>query len=229
MKRDRGVSKKSTGSSEKRRKPASSHAFATAPPRSGNPRMSRPDDARALRSREALKSAMLRLIERCTFEQISIRDITAEAAVSYPVFFRRYATKEELLGDIAAQEVQTLLGLTSSIVKPRSTEPSSRIICEFVQSHRKLWTTLLTTGATSIMRGEFIRIAKELAHTRGRVNPWLPVDLASAFVVSGIFEILSWWLQQPESYPIDNVVTFIDVLVVRSTARPVKVRLPQTP
>jgi AcrR family transcriptional regulator len=229
MKKDSRVGKKSTQGSAKRHNPASSHAFATSQPRTGAPRMTRPDDARALRSRDALKGALLRLIERCSFEQISIRDITAEAGVSYPVFFRRYATKEELLGDIAAQQVQTLLGLTSSIVKPRSAEPSSRIICEFVQSHRKLWTTLLTTGATSIMRSEFIRIAKELAHSRGRVNPWLPVDLASAFVVSGIFEILSWWLQQPENYPIDNIVTFIDVLVVRSTARPVKVRLPQTP
>ena len=191
--------------------------------------MSRPDDARALRSRDALKEALLRLIERRSFDQISIREITAAAGVSYPVFFRRYATKEDLLGDIAAEEVRNLLTRASPIMDRESQDPSLRGLCNFVDSHRKLWTTLLTTGATAIMRAEFIRIAKEIAVTRKRSNPWLPVDLAASFVVSGIFEILAWWLQQPAAYPIENIMTFLDVLVVRSTARPVDVKLTRVP
>jgi AcrR family transcriptional regulator len=187
--------------------------------------MSRPDDARALRSRDALKEALLRLIGRKSFEQISIRDITDEAAVSYPTFFRRYVTKEELLEDIAAQEIRDLLALTSSLLNQEGLDPSLRLLCTFVKGHRKLWTTLLTTGASSIMREEFIRIAKDIARIRPRSNPWLPTELAAAFVVSGIFEILAWWLRQPENYPIENVVAILDVLVVRSTARPVDVKL----
>jgi AcrR family transcriptional regulator len=193
-----------------------------------NQRMSRPDDARALRSRDALKEGLLRLIERNPFDQISIRDITTAAGVSYPVFFRRYRNKEELLADIAAEEVRNLLARASPMMD-RDSEESMRGFCNFVKAHRKLWTTLLTTGATSIMRAEFIRIAKEIAATRKRSNPWLPVDLAASFVVSGIFEILAWWLQQPASYPIENVMTFLDVLIVRSTARPVKIKLLKFP
>lgn len=188
-------------------------------------RMVRPDDPRALRSREALKSALLRLVEERPFEQISIRDITTEAGVSYPVFFRRYQTKDELLADIAAEEVRRLLSLTMPAFSEDKQNESLRTLCGYVEDHRVLWTRLLTGGAAPVMREEFKRISREIGRSQPRANPWLPVELASAFVVSGIFEILAWWLNQTADYPIENVVKIIDTLVVKATARPVDIQL----
>jgi AcrR family transcriptional regulator len=188
-------------------------------------RMSRPNDARALRSREALKNALLELIEERSFEQIAIRDITNRAGVSYPVFFRRYETKENLLDDIAAEEVRRLLTLSVPIFNAHQQQESLRALCGYVDEHRVLWTSLLTGGAGPMMRAEFMRIAKEIGSKEPRMNPWLPTELAASFVVSGLFEILAWWLRQPSDYPIANIVTFIDTLIVRSTARPVDVRI----
>src|SRR5687767_1318963 len=187
--------------------------------------MSRPDDARALRSRRALHAALLDLIEENPLEQISIRDITARAGVSYPVFFRRYATKEQLLEDIATDEVRRVLALTSPMFDAHTGGESVRALCQYIDEHRLLWARLLTGGAAPAMREEFKRIAEEIGRTRERMNPWLPPDLASAFIVSGMFEILAWWLRQPADYPIENVATIIDTLIVRSTGRPVDVQL----
>lgn len=183
-------------------------------------RLSRPNDARALRSREALQAALLRLIETTPFEQISIRDITAEAGVSYPVFFRRYETREKLLEDIATSEIQQLLSLSMTMFEAERQVESLRALCDYVDDHRTLWTRLLTGGAAPAMRAEFIRIAEEAGATRRRSNPWLPIDLAARFVVSGLFEILSWWLGQPADYPKENVINIIDALIVRSTTQP---------
>lgn len=188
-------------------------------------RMARPNDPRALRSREALKDALLHLVEEYPFEQISIRDITSRAGVSYPVFFRRYETKEELLADIAAEEVQRLLQLTVPIFNAHMQAESLRVFCRYVEDHRLLWTRLLTGGASLVMREEFKRISTEIAHQHERVNPWLPVDLAAPFVASGLFEILAWWLGQPADYPVENIIMMIDTLVIRSTARPVDIQL----
>ena len=92
-------------------------------PKIANQRMSRPNDARALRSQEALRNALLELVEDRPFDQVSIRDITNVAGVSYPVFFRRYASKEQLLEDIATEEVRRMLALTSPILdEQRKTE-----------------------------------------------------------------------------------------------------------
>lgn len=188
-------------------------------------RMSRPYDARAMRSREALRTALLALIEEQPLDQISIRDITNQAGVSYPVFFRRYATREQLFEDIATEEVRRLLGLTQPIFETQSPQESLRALCGYVNEHRALWTRLLTGGAATAMREEFMRIAREIGSTRERRNPWLPTELAAPFVVGGLFEILAWWLRQPEDYPVENIVTIIDVLIVRSTAQPVDVTL----
>jgi AcrR family transcriptional regulator len=188
-------------------------------------RLSRPNDARALRSREALRDALLTLIQQKPLEQVSIRDITNAAGVSYPVFFRRYASKDELLEDVATAEVRALLALTTPIFNATTQDESLRALCGYVNEHRPIWTGLLTGGAASAMQQEFKRIALETGETRQPANPWLPPDLAATFVVTGIFEILAWWLNQPADYPVQNVVTILDTLIVRSTARPIDVKL----
>lgn len=196
--------------------------------RTAKQRMSRPDDARALRSRKALHEALLALIEERPFEAISIRDITAQAGVSYPVFFRRYATKEQLLEDIATDEVRRLLSLTTPMFDADTGDSGLRTLCEYIADHRALWARLLTGGAAPVMREEFRRIAREMGETRERKNPWLPIELGPSFIASGLFEILAWWMGQPADYPIENVVKIIDTLIVRSTARPVDVQLVDT-
>src|SRR5215212_1522135 len=112
-------------------------------------RMARPDDARAVRSREALGEALLRLIGQKSFDQISIKDITAAAGVSYPVFFRQFNKKEDLLEDIATEEVRHLLECTLPLFDPDAQHASSANLCRYVQKHRMLWKTLLTEGASS--------------------------------------------------------------------------------
>lgn len=188
-------------------------------------RISNPYDARAQRSREALRSACLELIEVKSFETITIRDITTEAGVSYPVFFRQFASKEQLLENIAEAEVRQLLGLTRPAFENEGATAPFEGLCLYVQAHRKLWTTLLTAGAASIMRREFMRISKEIAQGRPRSAPWLPLDLSAALVVGTIFEILAWWLQQPEDYPVENVRTLLEVFVTRGMKKPRDVRL----
>ncbi|MFT4046193.1 MAG: helix-turn-helix domain-containing protein [Solimonas sp.] len=180
-----------------------------------DPKPSRRNDARTVRSRLALRQALLALIGQKPFEQISIRDITTAAGVSYPVFFRQFSSPQELLADIAADEIHALLSLP--FLAPHE---SALGICRHVHERRPLWTALLTAGAASAMRGEFIRTAKEITGRRGRINPWLPIDLTPAVTVSALFEILAWWLAQPEDYPIERVARYIEVLVIEPVARP---------
>lgn len=179
-------------------------------PRTTTPR--KPDDARAHRSIEALRSAFLSLIERRPFDAVTIREITDAAGLSYPTFFRRFAGKDELLADIATAEVHKLLALGQT--------GSSLAMCEHVAAHRRLWRTLLTGGAADAMRAEFMAISRCIADAGPRINPWIPVDLAVPFVAGGLFEILAWWMRQPDDYPAANVAILLDALVIDVTARP---------
>jgi AcrR family transcriptional regulator len=187
--------------------------------------MSRPNDPRALRSREALRQGLLALVEERPFHDITIRDITTRAGLSYPVFFRQYASKEALLADLATEEVRCLLAHSYPLLDQLRPSNSLHEMCVYVQARRTLWKSLLTTGAASAMREEFARISAEIGQTGPRNNPWLPVSLASAFVAAGIFEILAWWLAQPDDYPMQNIETFLERLVARPTARAQDVKL----
>jgi len=165
-----------------------------------------------------MRTAFLGLVERKPLDDISIKEITDGAGLSYPTFFRRYAGKSELLEEIATDEVRRLIALGHAALD--GGQGSAWELCSYVHAHRKLWTVLLNGGAAHIMREEFRRIAEEMAYSRPRANPWLPVELAAPFVTSGIFEILAWWLRQPEDYPLDDIVALFDALIVDVTARP---------
>lgn len=186
-------------------------------------RLRRPYDQRVVKSRLALRSGLLSLLETRSLEQITIKEITQEAKVSYPVFFRQFAGKEELLADIATSEVRNLLEQTYATFDPQST--SSRQLCLYIAAHKSLWKSLLTTGAAPAMRTEFARLSAQIGHAGHRANPWLPVELASAYVASGVFEVLSWWLNQPSDYPVENVVKLLDTLIIRPLSQPQDVKL----
>lgn len=172
------------------------------------------DDVRALRSVEAMRAAFLELIEQNPIEDISIKEITDRAGISYPTFFRRYASKNDLMESIATEEVRKLFPEEMIL------EGNSRILCDYVHRNRKLWSVLLNGGAAHAMRKEFMRIARENAQTQQQVNPWFPTELAVPFVTSGIFELLAWWLREPEDYPLEKVVKLFNVLIVDAAARP---------
>jgi len=188
-------------------------------------RLSRPDDPRALKSRKALREALLELLEERSFEQITIKELTTAAGVSYPVFFRQFADTEELLADLATNEVRALLALTHPIVNEAVAMENLQEMCRYVQQRRSLWKSLLTAGAASTMRGEFARISAEIGRAGPQANPWLPVELASSFVAAGIFEILAWWLNQPKAYPIGNVVKILNALIAHPLTVSQNVRL----
>ncbi len=192
-------------------------------PRTTTP--SKPDDARVQRSIELLSSAFLALLERRSLEEITIRDITDEAGVSYPTFFRRFSGKDDLLNHIAAEEIRKLLNLGQNAIVQPPQEESGQALCDYVQAHRRLWKTLLNGGAAPAMREEFMRAAREITATRGRANPWLPADLAVPFVTSGVFEILAWWMRMPEDYPEENVIRLFDALIIDSVGKPRDIKL----
>src|SRR5579859_2326210 len=102
-------------------------------------RPSTPRDARMLKSRVALLSALLGLLTEKPFEQITVREITKTAAIGYATFFRHYPDKESLLNDLAADQIKALLGLALPILFASNSRAAATALCTYVDEHRKLW------------------------------------------------------------------------------------------
>jgi AcrR family transcriptional regulator len=196
-----------------------------------NPHLSTVKDARAVRTREALRRALLELLEVKPLERVSIRDIAAKSGVGYTTFFRHHPTKQALLDDVAAEQIRELVNLSMRVLDSTNLRAASVALCTYVDEHRKLWSTLLTGGAAGALREEFLRVAKEISVQRARPDSLLPAEVATNLVVSGTIELLSWWLRQADPLPIEQIAEFHDRVVVspavqaHGTGRPSKNRL----
>lgn len=186
------------------------------------PHLKTASDARAVRTREALRIALLRLLELQTFEQVTIRDICAKASVGYTTFFRHHPSKESLLDDVAAEQIGQLVGLSLPVAQTVGTRSASIALFTYVDEHRKLWSTLLTGGAASAMRAEFLRVSMEIAAAQGRRDAWPPADIATILVVSSTIELLSWWLRQRKPLSIEKVAEIHEAIIVTPTVGSVK-------
>lgn len=176
-------------------------------------------DARILRSRDALRGALLKLLKRKPFADISIRDIVAEAGIGYTTFFRHHPTKEALLDEVAAAEIDRLVAVSLPIIDADNSRAACAAVCAYVDKNRALWTTLLTGGAASALREEFIQVSKRVTVARPNLRSGLPPDLGTRLVASSILEILRWWLQQKKPATIARVAEIMDQMVVSPTLK----------
>ena len=178
-------------------------------------------DARALRSGLALQEAMLALLERKPFDQITIRDICNEAGVHYATFFRHHQTKESLLDCIARDQIARLNELTMAIRGSSDYAAGFRAMCAYVGDHRDLWSTLLNGGAGAAMREEWVRQSMRVASTEMPANSWLPADLGTICAATLIAETLAWWVSKPAGeIGIDEVAAILMRLLTASVMSP---------
>jgi AcrR family transcriptional regulator len=175
-------------------------------------------DPRAAKSDLALRGALLSLLETRSFNQITVREICAEAGVHYATFFRHHQTKEALLDHVAADEIDHLVSLTLPVLDTVDSLAAAVATCAYVDEHRALWTALLTGGAAGTMRKKLLTNSQRVAAERAHKDGWLPVDLAIICTVSLMVETLSWWLMQPkDAMSVEAVATILDRLMMAST------------
>ena len=172
-------------------------------------------DARVLQTREALRQALLELLDEKPLDEITIREIAATAGIGYTTFFRHHTSKQELLDDIAADEIQKLFDLTLTAFNPTDNRAGALALCHYVADNRALWSRLLAGGAAAKLREEFLRKTQEMAAELGSLHDWLPPEMGSIFGASSTLDLLTWWLQQEDPIPVEQLATIHERLVVR--------------
>jgi AcrR family transcriptional regulator len=183
------------------------------------PHLKTAKDARAVRTRAALRDAMLQLLGFKSLDEITILDLCQTAGIGYTTFFRHHPTKQALLDDVAAEQIAQLIGLTVPIAETEDVHAAGIALFTYVGEHRKLWSTLLTGGAKAAMRNEFLRLSRQVAATRTRINDWPPTEISTILVVSSTVELVSWWLQQKKPPPIEEVASIYEHLIIQPHVR----------
>jgi AcrR family transcriptional regulator len=170
-------------------------------------------DARRQRTRKALHEALLSLLDAKRFDQISIREITARAGVGHATFYRHYASKEDLLHELAEAEVQRLMEVALPLVFTASLRESYRMLCTVVQAKAQLWRAMLSGPASGVLRDEFIQRIRRLSGRYAGGSESVPQELQLTCATGATLDVLAWWLSQRQPPSADKVVDILDHVI----------------
>jgi AcrR family transcriptional regulator len=189
--------------------------------KSSQPASSTSKDARARKSSQALRAALMHLLERQSFDEITIRDICKQAGVHYATFFRHHETKEALLDSIAQNQIAHLNELTLAIRGADDFGAGFRALCSYVHENRKLFSILLNGGAGAAMREEWVRQSRLVAAREQPINSWLPPELGTVCAATLIAETIAWWVAQPaKRYSVEQVAEILMRMLTASIIAP---------
>ncbi|MBL8772916.1 MAG: TetR/AcrR family transcriptional regulator [Phenylobacterium sp.] len=172
-------------------------------------------DARVVRSREALRQAMIDLAAERSLEAITVRAIAARAGVGYATFFRHYADKEALLADVADMLTQAFLGRVRPLLLAKDRRGAARSLCAFVEDNLPIHRALIAGGAGETVRTGMLRQTLETMSRARASSPRGPLDDLLLFhLVSTILNLLAWWLNHFEDVDADTMAEMIERAVL---------------
>jgi AcrR family transcriptional regulator len=172
-------------------------------------------DARIVRTRNALRQAMIDLAAESPLDEITVRAIAARAGVGYATFFRHYVDKEALLADVADVLTTAFLAQVRPLLRQKDRRGAARSLCGFVENHLPIHKALIAGGAGETVRAGMLRQTLE---TLGRARPAHPDDpldeLLLFHLTSSILNLLAWWLRNLDRVDAETMAEIIERAVL---------------
>ena len=168
-----------------------------------------PTDRRSLRTRGALRDAMLTLIGERGWDNFAVQDLCELANVGRSTFYSHYANKDALLvGGFASLQAALQQRSRAGLGDARAGAEAPGSWCfalgliEHVHEQRKIFRSMIGRRSGHVVQQRFremvIRlVADELPPSTGR----LPRQAAARWLAGAFVELLSWWVEQRAPLP----------------------------
>ncbi|MGS4810495.1 TetR/AcrR family transcriptional regulator [Streptococcus sp. Z554] len=172
-------------------------------------------DRRITKTRKAIYSAFLQLLNQKDYESITVQEIIDLADVGRSTFYSHYESKELLLDELCRYLFHHLFEREGNI----TIEAYLAHIFSHFKKNQDHITSLLLSKNDYFLR----QLQKELKHHvypmvvpyLQTVHPKIPSSYLQHFVVTNFIETLTWWLKKGKSYKEDQVVRFyLDVMAM---------------
>jgi AcrR family transcriptional regulator len=159
-------------------------------------------DRRVTRTRTALADALVALIRRMDYNQITVEDILAEANVGRTTFYAHYTSKDDLLHK-SLERLRALLvaAFEGHDEAPFLRDPSwnpSRTLFEHVAEFSDVLSALGDGRAGAILRTGIEEAISNFLRSLlpERMDAGLPHDLVVGDIVARVTTVISWWLER---------------------------------
>jgi AcrR family transcriptional regulator len=154
-----------------------------------------------MRTQAALRSALISLLLRKPYDEISVQEIIDEANVGRSTFYAHCSRKDELLRmclRLMRSEVAQACSETSPTGdKPAPTLAFSLPLLKHMSGHRDLYPHLARGTGKVLILSELRKLVQDLARqdleqlqNKGRVVP----EVALLYVSGAFVSVVEWWL-----------------------------------
>ena len=157
-------------------------------------------DRRVLRTRDTLGDALVALMQKKNFDEITVQDVLDRAGVGRSTFYVHYRDKDDLF----LSDVEDFLERISGLLKRQGASTKRLLPVQEFFTHvgevREFYAALVRSGKVNdvqmLARGFFARSIEERLQTAGiEIEPVRRAAQAHALAGS-FFSLLDWWIDK---------------------------------
>ncbi|WP_181008452.1 TetR/AcrR family transcriptional regulator [Sphingomonas montanisoli] len=167
-----------------------------------------------VRTRAALRSALVELLARHDFPDVTVGMIVEEAGVGYATFFRHFADPTALLTDIADATITEFMTAMMPTLLSADRLSVTRVLVDFIADRTALCRALLIGGGEVVRRDAMARAIEHGTAVPVIFHPDIPLDLAVTHAVNAIFSTVAWWLGPGQGMSRDRFAEMLERLAM---------------
>lgn len=175
-------------------------------------------DRRIIKSKEAIKKAVIELISEKNFNQITIQNISDKANVSRKTIYLHYLDKFDLLDQLIEEHMNELRELRVASSDMDFID-GGLIWFEYLADNYLFFSTMLASQGALSFRNRFLEfviegLKGEVTITEGK-NQGFSEEVILRFIAAAYVEVVEWWFKNEMPYPPRDIAEQVGKLIER--------------
>lgn len=169
-------------------------------------------DRRVLKTKAALRDAMLDLMAARGWDQMTIQEICDRANVGRSTFYVHYQSKDELLSE-GLNDLRDMIAAQTAEAQHADGHFLAGLLEHMAQQRDVFRAAIGRRGGQGVAR-RFRQMVCQLVEIelKRRAHPEAAHPWVARFVAGGVVEAMAWWVDAPEPPPIATMQRELDAL-----------------
>ncbi|NVD70290.1 TetR/AcrR family transcriptional regulator [Duganella sp. BJB1802] len=169
-------------------------------------------DRRVLKTKAALRDAMLDLMALRGWDQMTIQEICDRANVGRSTFYVHYQSKDELLSE-GLNDLRDMIAAQTAEAGHANVHFLAGLLEHMAQQRDVFRAAIGRRGGQGVARRfrhmvcQLVEIELKRRPHPAAAHPWV-----ARFVAGGVVEAMTWWVDAPEPPPIATMQRELDAL-----------------
>lgn len=183
------------------------------------------EDLRIIKTKEALRKAMVQLLTEMSFEKMSVQDICEKAKVHRTTLYKHFADKYDLFSYVLTVMKNEIYSDSEFFSKDFKTIREVYYylfdkLLTYIDKRKEKLKKMARNILNEPIFASFVNFAEKKASTFIKKHPYIhtkcPTDIMSHFITGGMIYVISWWLDNPKKYSKDQILEYIDKTIIAS-------------